>query len=156
MAARVGADPAGEASTGPAEGAGEDNEIITGREARYDGLAEWYDGHIGPFAEAAGREVLELLGAARGAASISPAAPAPTFRVWPVPGRHMSSASVESEGPVSPPGLRPLLAGPAAAAVMLAAAVLAALRAHSCSSFPVPIASRGRLEQVEDDHRLGR
>ena len=36
---------------------------VTSREARYDGLAEWYDGHIGPFAEAAGRELLELLGA---------------------------------------------------------------------------------------------
>ncbi|PZR64004.1 MAG: class I SAM-dependent methyltransferase [Chloroflexi bacterium] len=30
--------------------------------ARYDGFAEWYDANIGPYAEAAGREMLELLG----------------------------------------------------------------------------------------------
>lgn len=30
--------------------------------ARYDGFADWYDANIGPFADAAGRELLELLG----------------------------------------------------------------------------------------------
>ena len=30
--------------------------------ARYDGFADWYDANIGPFADAAGRELLDLLG----------------------------------------------------------------------------------------------
>ncbi|HEV8054219.1 MAG TPA: methyltransferase domain-containing protein, partial [Candidatus Limnocylindrales bacterium] len=30
--------------------------------ARYDGYADWYDANLGPFAEAAGRELLALLG----------------------------------------------------------------------------------------------
>ncbi|MDQ6682360.1 MAG: class I SAM-dependent methyltransferase [Chloroflexota bacterium] len=34
--------------------------------ARYDGFAEWYDANIGPYAEAAGCELLELLGAGPG------------------------------------------------------------------------------------------
>lgn len=34
--------------------------------ARYDGFADWYDANIGPFADAAGRELLDLLGAGPG------------------------------------------------------------------------------------------
>lgn len=34
--------------------------------ARYDGYADWYDANIGPYAEAAGRELLELLGTGPG------------------------------------------------------------------------------------------
>ena len=35
-------------------------------EARYDGYADWYDANIGPYAEAAGRELVALLGAGPG------------------------------------------------------------------------------------------
>jgi ubiquinone/menaquinone biosynthesis C-methylase UbiE len=34
--------------------------------ARYDGFADWYDANIGPYADVAGRELLELLGAGPG------------------------------------------------------------------------------------------
>lgn len=33
---------------------------------RYDGYADWYDAHIGPYADAAGRELLDLLGSGPG------------------------------------------------------------------------------------------
>jgi SAM-dependent methyltransferase len=35
-------------------------------QARYDGFADWYDANIGVYAEAAGRELLDLLGAGSG------------------------------------------------------------------------------------------
>ncbi len=35
-------------------------------ESRYDGYADWYDAHIGPYADAAGRELLNLLGSGPG------------------------------------------------------------------------------------------
>lgn len=41
-----------------------DAETLT--EARYDGYADWYDANIGPHAEAAGRELIALLGSGPG------------------------------------------------------------------------------------------
>lgn len=49
---------------GPRTGSGRADEMTA--PARYDGYADWYDAHIGLFAEAGGRELLELLGPGTG------------------------------------------------------------------------------------------